>query len=105
MHELENLKSLIIRELKEYGKRESLSRESLPYIDTLAHAGKNLCKLIDGEEMSYDGGMSRGRPYYDSYDSYDGSNDSYDGGMSNRGRRRDSMGRYSSRRGYYEATE
>ena len=85
--ELEELE----RKVEKGGK---LSSQEVQYMDTLAHAKKNLLK---SEEMS-DGGYSS-RPYMR------GGVYSMDDGMSYaRGRgsnaRRDSMGRYSSRGGY-----
>ena len=79
MHALYDLKEMLCKELEEYGKKGDLSAGSLDIIDKLAHAIKNLDKIIDG---------------YD-YSSYGGSyNDPYRGDRSY-ARRRDSMGRYS----------
>ena len=77
MYRLHELKEKLIDELIEYADKE-LTPDSLKMIDTLAHAAKNLCKLIQSEEE-----------------------DGYSGRMySRRGRgrnaNRDSMGRYSS---------
>jgi hypothetical protein len=77
-------------------KDGKLSMAEIQYMDTLAHAKKNLMKA---DEMSEDGysnrGYSRGRYYVDG---------SYNDGRSYaRGRRRDSMGRYS--RGYSMAND
>lgn len=112
MHELYELKEKLCRELEEYGKKD-LSAGGLEVVDKLAHTVKNLDKIIESyEESEYSGNMggsyargSRGGSYGrgGSYrgGSYDGS---YDGGSYARGRgrnaRRDSMGRYSSERGY-----
>jgi len=92
MQELYKLKDLLCEELKKYASK-GISGASLEAIDKIAHACKNVCKIIEKEEetqMSYDGGSYRG--------SYDGG--SYMGGYSSRGRgryaARDSMGRYSS---------
>ena len=74
MHELEELKKRLCRELEEYGTKD-LSAGSLNTIDTLAHAIKNIDKIME----KYDGYSSR----------------SYNDGMSY-ARRRDAMGRYSS---------
>lgn len=79
MHELYELKEKLIDELKEYGSKE-MSAGSLDVIDKLAHATKNLCKIIESYE---DEG------YSERYD--------YRGGSY--ARRRDSRGRYASRRG------
>ena len=92
MHELYNLKEMLCRELASYGKDGGLSLSSLGTIDTLAHACKNVCKIIESnEDESYsrrggsyrDGGYSRDGYYYD------------DGGSYRRGR--DRMGRFTSR--------
>ena len=76
MKELHELKEKLIDELKEYGKRE-LNGSTLDAVDKLAHATKNLCKVIEDEE-----GYSNTYPYEDrAYRGYS--------------RKRDSMGRYS----------
>lgn len=110
MHELYELKEKLCKELKEYGKKEKLDASSLQIVDTLAHALKNVCKVIESYEMeeegysnayansygnSYGGGMSnRSMARGGSYNSY-GMNSYARGRGSNA--RRDSMGRYSSR--------
>lgn len=106
MHKLETLKDMLCKELEEYGERDNLDIGGLEVVDKLAHAIKNIDKIIEADEEQYSG---RGRSYgYDGrsygYDrSYDGR--MYDGGrsyddrsMRGRGRnaKRDSMGRYSS---------
>ena len=80
MHELEELKKQLCRELEEYGAKGELTAGSLDVVDKLAHAIKNIDKILE----KYDGYSSRGN--------YNGS---YNDGMSY-ARRRDSMGRYSS---------
>ena len=83
MHELYELKEKLMDELKEYGSQE-MSAGSLEVIDKLAHAIKNICKIIDGYEedgYSQEGGMYR-------------RGSSYARGRS-RTARRDAMGRYS----------
>jgi len=103
MHELYELKEKLCKELKEYSRKD-ITAGSLTMIDTLAHAAKNLDKIIERyeeeEEMysgmpSHEGGSMRG--------SYEGMNTysrrmSRDGSYRGRGRnaRRDAMGRYSS---------
>ena len=84
MHELHELKEKLLRELEEYGSKE-LSAGTLDVVDKLAHAVKNICKIIDEYGDDYSGDM---HPYM--------------GGSYARGRnaRRDAMGRYSSERGY-----
>lgn len=79
MKELYELKERLIDELGSYGKKE-LSAGNLQVIDTLAHAAKNVCKIIDGGDEKYSG---YNMPW------------AYDDGTRMYSRRRDSMGRYS----------
>ena len=79
MKELHELREMLCDELKEYGKKGELTSGSLDAVDKLAHALKNLDKVIESDE-----GYSGHYPY--SYD--DGMRRSY-------ARGRDSMGRYS----------
>lgn len=113
-------------ELKALEKKAStsgtLSVAEVEYADTLAHLKKNLLKgeelMGEGGEMSgsmrngsYEGSYRGSYANRGSYDggSYDGSYEggSYEGGSYARGRgrnaKRDSMGRYSSERGYSRA--
>lgn len=88
MHELEELKKQLCKELEEYGRKGDLSTGTLDVVDKLAHAVKNLDKIIENYDEGYSGRSYRG--------SYRGS---YDDGMSyarGRNARRDNMGRYSS---------
>ena len=110
--DLYELKKMLVDLLNEYSQKRDLSSNSLQMIDTLAHACKNVCKIIEFCEQEDMGGMSnsRDRSYYGggsnrSYDdgSYgydgDGSYGSYYGdGMSNR-RGRAANGRFVSRDG------
>lgn len=92
MHDLYNLKEMLCKELSDYGKDGGLSLSSLGTIDTLAHAAKNVSKLIesyDREDYSRRGGSYRDDGY--SRDGY-----YYDDGNSHR-RGRDRMGRFTSR--------
>lgn len=76
MHELYSLKEKLCRELEEYSHKD-ITMATLDVIDKLAHAAKNVDKLVKSEGSSY-------RPYEDySYREY--------------GRTRDSRGRYSGR--------
>lgn len=97
MQELSNLFDKLYDELCECGEKD-LTQDSLKTIDTLAHAAKNVLKVMEGCEgvgsyAYYDedprttamGGSMRG--------SYNG-NGSYRGSYRMSGRR-DSMGRYS----------
>lgn len=126
MHKLYELKEMLCEELKEYGDKK-LDAGSLEVIDKLAHAIKNLDKIIEAYDEqeysmaggSYEGGGSNagGGSYEGSYArgrgrgrSYAGGGGSYaDGGSYARGRgryaRRDRMGRYSSEGGYSRAED
>ena len=86
MHELYELKDMLMKELEEYGSKGELSAGTLDIVDKLAHATKNLCKIID----EYDDGNSGYYPM--AYENRGGnSRRSYRGSY----QRRDSMGRYS----------
>ena len=92
MHDIMNLKEMLIDELSEYGRKGELNAKTLETIDTLAHATKNLCKIIEDAEMMDESSMGGS-----SYER--GGNNYYDGSSYARGRgrnaRRDRMGRYS----------
>lgn len=57
MHELYELKDMLCKELKEYGEKGELTAGSLETIDKLAHAMKNLDRVIEAyeEEGEYSG--------------------------------------------------
>ena len=108
MHKLLELKEMLMEQLEQYSSKE-LSVGTLDVVDKLAHAIKNICKIIEAYEEeeysnnSYD--MSRNSYRGGSYrGGNDGSRYSYEGGSYARGRgrnaRRDSMGRYSREDGY-----
>ena len=100
MHKLEELKMMLVEELEHFADAGEIKKAELPTIDTLAHAAKNLCKIIEAE----DDGYSR-RSYGRSYEGEPYNSDVYEGGSRARGgmsradysyrRKRDSMGRYS----------
>ena len=114
MHEIYELKEMLCEELEKYGSKGDLNAGELEIVDKLAHAVKNLGKIIEmyeeeeysGEGMSYQRGGNRGGG------NRGGGNR---GGSSNRSgsyarggsyaRRRDSRGRYSSEDGYSRAAE
>lgn len=79
MQEIMELKEMLMDELSKFGSKGDLSAGDLEVVDKLAHAIKNLCKIVDEDK-----GHSR-RSYYE-----DGGA-SYRRGMSGR---RDSRGRY-----------
>ena len=99
MHELYNLKELLCEELSNYGRSRELSPSSLEMIDTLAHACKNVCKIIESKDMekySMDGGSYDGS-YYGNSRAYSRDGYYYDGGGMSGRRGRDRMGRFVSR--------
>lgn len=70
MHDLINLKDMLVKELGEFGKNGTLSKASLDNIDKLAHATKNVVKVIECcEQDEYSHRM--GRSYSDGR-SYEG---------------------------------
>ena len=105
MHKLYELKEMLCEELEEYGSKDKLDVGGLDIVDKLAHAIKNLDKIIEAYEEeeyssrgsyeggSYDNGSSyarNGRSGYSRRGSYES------GGSYARGGR----GRYSRARGY-----
>lgn len=115
MHDVYKLKDMLCEELEEYGRKGEVTANSLEVIDKLAHAIKNIDKILESKEEEESGYSSAGRYYYDDRMGGSGMRTSYardgrggSGGYSSarggRGRgsnaRRDSMGRYSSRDGY-----
>ena len=113
MHAIYELKEKLCKELEGYGERGELSASILDTVDKLAHAIKNLDKIIEiyemEEEGSYNDGSYEGGSYRRSYDMGGDYRRSYDDGSYRRGRgrnaRRDSRGRYSSEGGYSRASE
>lgn len=111
MHKLYKLKETLMEELEAYGAKGEMTAGSLDVVDKLAHAIKNICRIIESSEQEGysedgNGGGNAGRR-----GSYDGGNANrrgmYDGGNSSAGyaRRRNSMGRYSREGSYYGADE
>ena len=95
MHKLYELKEMLCDELEEYGSKGKLDVGSLDVVDKLAHAVKNIDKIIEAYEGDeYSNAMTGGRG-------------NAMGGSYARGRRgnvrRDSMGRYSREGGYSRA--
>lgn len=103
MHELYKLKEMLCKELEEYGAKGEMSGGTLEVVDKLAHALKNLDRIIEAKEMSegdseasYRGGNSYRNGSNGSYRTYSREgNGSYARGRGQNARR-DSMGRYSS---------
>ena len=85
MHAIYDLKEMLCKQLEDYGKKGEMNAAVLERVDMLAHAVKNLDKIIEVYEES-DGEYSGNR-------SMATRRSSYDGGHSN-ARKRDSKGRY-----------
>ena len=101
MHELYELKDKLCRELKKYNNGE-VTTNNLSVIDTLAHAVKNIDKIIDSYEEE-DGGSYGYEPNYRVSNGRGNRGSNYSNSYSRgRGRnaKRDSMGRYSNDSGY-----
>ena len=94
MNELYELKEKLCKELKRYNN-EDVTTNTLDVIDKLAHAIKNIDKIIEKYEEE------EGNSYGYSYNNYGnrGSRNSYGRGRG-RNAKRDAMGRYSSDSGY-----
>lgn len=83
MHEIYQLKDMLCEELEEYGGKQKMDVGDLEIVDKLAHAIKNIDKIIMAKEYGLSG--------------------AYDDGMSGyRGQKRDSMGRFAREDGSYE---
>lgn len=102
MHKLIDFVCDELEDIEQKASKGELSISDVQYADTLAHLKKNLLKSEEMMEEFDEGYSSEMRPMNGTMR---GSSYRYDGGMSyarGRGRnaRRDSMGRYSSERGY-----
>ncbi len=102
MHELYELKEMLMRELNEYARKGEMSAGSLEVVDKLTHTIKNLCKIIEGYESEgqYSGENRGNSSYY-----REGNGTSYYARGRGRNASRDSRGRYSSNGNYYGAME
>ena len=108
MHKLIEYACDKLDELEKKAEKGNLSMAETEYAEVLSSLKKNLLKgdILYDEVMEMDGEYSGAmRPMSDMGGSYRGGSYRYDGGMSYaRGRgsraKRDSMGRYSSERGY-----
>lgn len=102
MHKLIDFVCDELEDIEQKAAKGELSISDVQYADTLAHLKKNLLKSEEMMEEFDDGYSSEMRPMNGTMR---GGSYRYDGGMSyarGRGRnaKRDSMGRYSSERGY-----
>ena len=100
MHELYNLKEDLVKELENIGK-QGVSKSNIEMVDKLAHAAKNVAKVIECcDEDNYSSrGYSRRMSYGDASYAYPEENYVRPDGSYSRRRGRDSMGRYSSEGG------
>ena len=100
MHRLEELKEMLCEELEEYADKGKLDMGGLEIVDKLAHAIKNIDKIIDKEDGYSERRYSERGMYEGNYRGSYGDSYGRDGYSTRRGRgrnaRRDSMGRYSS---------
>ena len=101
MHDLNELKEKLLKELEEYGGNAKFSKEDVETIKYMASAIDHICNIAEGEEEGYSGRYPywMGGAYADGNGGNMGgtSSRSYRGSYA-RGRRnarRDSMGRYS----------
>jgi hypothetical protein len=90
MHKLYELKDMLCKELEKYGSKNELTAGSLDVVDKLAHAVKNIDKILEADGGEYSG---------DSMPYMRGGNRSYARGRGQNARR-DALGRYS-REGSY----
>ena len=69
MHDLYNLKEMLCKELEEYGRKGDIDKTTLEVVDKLAHATKNIGKIIEmcEEEEGY---SSKGGGSYENRMSY-----------------------------------
>ena len=98
MTELYDLKEKLCKELKEFGKKDKIDAATLDVVDKLAHALKNVCKIIDSYE-------SENMPEYDTGYSYSRVMPPRMSFARGRGAKRDSMGRYSRNEGGYSTDD
>ena len=67
MHKLYELRDMLCEELEEYGAKDKLDMSALEIVDKLAHAVKNIDKIIDMGEYSQRGDYSQRRDYSREY--------------------------------------
>ena len=95
MNKLYELKERLCEELEEYGSKENLDVGALDVVDKLAHAIKNIDKIIENYENDGYSGRSYNRDSYGDRYEMRRSEGAYRRGRG-RNARRDSMGRYAS---------
>lgn len=76
MHKIHKVREMLCEELGTYSMKEKVDAQSLEMIDKLAHAIKNIDKIVDREEMmQYSNAMRSNNSYGNSYGG--NSNNSY----------------------------
>lgn len=63
MHDLYNLKEMLVDELKEFGRKGDMTKPSLDAVNKIAHAAKNVCKVIEYCEQDDYSNAMRGASY------------------------------------------
>lgn len=96
MNEIYELKETLCKELEEYGRKKDMKAGDLEVVDKLAHAIKNLDKIIENYDGDYSGARGR-NARRDSRGRYSSENYSMARGGSNRG---GYSNEYSNERGY-----
>lgn len=89
MHELYELKDMLLEKLKEYGKKGELTSSTLEVVDKLSRTVKNLCRIIEEYEAEEYSGEYRNRDGNSSYER------SYARGRGRGRSSREGMSRYS----------
>ena len=103
MRKLEELKEKLMRELEMVSAKQQLALPEISMIDTLTHAIKNLCKVMEAEEEGGQSERSYGRGYSEKHyvrGHYSRDGGSYDGNSGAYG-----SGAYGSNRSYREGLE
>lgn len=98
MHKLHDLKKTLIESLEEFADKGVTNATDLKTVDTMAHAVKNLGKVIEMCDEEESGSSFRRGSYRGSYDDRPRV-----GGYQDNAYRRNSMGRYSREGGSYES--
>lgn len=83
MHKVYKLRDTLCNELEEFGAKEKIDAQSLDMIDKLAHAIKNIDKVLCDYEMRQEQEYSNYNPNMRSNNSYGGNSyGGYSGNMS-----------------------
>lgn len=64
MHKLYELKDMLCKELEKYGSKNELTAGSLDVVDKLAHAIKNIDKILESGDEEYSNAMRYSRRSY-----------------------------------------